>query len=138
MRIFLMTAGILTAGVVLMTAVPVPALAVANPIVANIRPIIPNGPRGRVSFFQLGGDVVVNVTLDHERAGTRAAEIRRGSCASLAPQAQWNVVDVSGTQQTTRLPKVELNQLLGHAFVVNATQDHSSPVIGCADIRDAD
>jgi hypothetical protein len=129
---------LLTAGLALIAAVPAPALAVVNPIIVNIQPIIPNGPRGRVSFFQLGSDVVVNVTLDHERAGTQSAGIRRGSCANLAPQAQWNVVDVSGTQQTTRLPKVELNQLLGHAFVVNATQDHSSPVIGCADIRDVD
>jgi hypothetical protein len=129
---------LITAGVALVAAVPTPALAVANPIIVNIQPIIPNGPRGRVSFFQLGSDVVVNVTLDRERAGTQSAGIRRGSCANLAPQAQWNLVDVSGTQQTTRLPNVELNQLLGHAFVVNATQDRSSPIIGCADIRDAD
>jgi hypothetical protein len=126
------------AGVALMAAVSAPALAVVNPIIVNIRPIIPNGPRGRVSFFQLGGDVVVNVTLDRERAGTQSAGIRRGSCANLAPQAQWNLVDVSGAQQTTRLPNVELNQLLGHAFVVNATPDRSSPIIGCADIRDTD
>jgi hypothetical protein len=126
------------AGVALMAAVTAPALAVVNPIIVNIRPITPNGPRGRVSFFQLGGDVVVNVTLDRERAGTQSAGIRRGSCANLAPQPQWNLVDVSGTQQTTRLPNVGLNQLLGHAFVVNATQDRSSPVIGCADIRDTD
>jgi hypothetical protein len=132
MRLLLMTAG-----VALLATVPAPALAIVNPIIVNIRPIIRNGPSGRVSFFQLGSDVVVNVTLDRERAGTQSADIRRGSCASLAPQAQWNVVGVTGTQQTTRLPNVELNQLIGHAFVVNATQDRSSPVIGCADIRDA-
>jgi hypothetical protein len=127
---------LITAGVALVATMPAPALAIVNPIIVNIRPIIPNGPSGRVSFFQLGSDVVVNVTLDRERTGTQSAEIRRGSCTSLAPQAQWNVVGVSGAQQTTRLPNVELNQLLGHAFVVNATQDRSSPVIGCADIRD--
>jgi hypothetical protein len=132
MRLLLMTAG-----VALLATVPAPALAIVNPIIVNIRSIIRNGPSGRVSFFQLGSDVVVNVTLDRERAGTQSADIRRGSCASLAPQAQWNVVGVTGTQQTTRLPNVELNQLIGHAFVVNATQDRSSPVIGCADIRDA-
>jgi hypothetical protein len=127
---------LITAGVALVATMPAPALAIVNPIIVNIRSIIPNGPSGRVSFFQLGSDVVVNVTLDRERTGTQSAEIRRGSCTSLAPQAQWNVVGVSGAQQTTRLPNVELNQLLGHAFVVNATQDRSSPVIGCADIRD--
>jgi hypothetical protein len=129
---------LITACLALVAAVPVPALAVVNPIIVNIQPLAANGPRGRVSFFQLGSDVVVNVTLDREQAGTKSAEIRRGSCANLAPQIQWNVVGVSGTQQTTRLPNVALNQLLGHAFVVNATQDRSSPVIGCADIRDVD
>jgi len=133
MRMLLMTACL-----ALVAAVPAPALALVNPIIVNIRPISPNGPRGRVSFFQLGSDVVVNVTLDREIAGTQSAGIRRGSCATLAPQTQWNVVSVSGTQQTTRLPNVELNQLLGHAFVVNATESRSSPVIGCADIRDVD
>jgi hypothetical protein len=129
---------LIIAGVALVAAVPAPVLAVVNPIIANIQPSSPNGPRGKVSFFQLGSDVVVNVTLDHERSGTQSAGIRAGSCAKLAPQTQWNVVDVSGAQQTTRLPNVGLNQLLGHAFVVNATQDRSSPVIGCADIRDAE
>jgi hypothetical protein len=129
---------LITACLALVAAVPVPAIAVVNPIIVNIQPIAPNGPRGKVSFFQLGSDVVVNVTLDHEQSGTQSAGIRRGSCKSLAPQAQWNVVSVSGSQQTTRLPNVELNQLLGHAFVVNATQNQSSPVIGCADIRDVD
>src|SRR5580658_369815 len=132
MRIVLMAAVL-----ALVAAVPLPALAVVNPIIVDVRPIARNGPIGRVSFFQLGGGVVVNVTLDSGRGGAEAAGIRRGTCASLAPQAQWYVVDVSGTQQTTRLPNVELNQLLGHAFVVNATQDRSSPIIGCADIHDA-
>lgn len=133
MRIFLTTVGI-----AFMAAVAAPALAVVNPIIVNLQPITPNGPRGKVSFFQLGSDVVVNVTLDRGLGGSQSADIRRGTCAKLAPQAQWNVVDVSGSQQTTRLPNVELNQLLGHAFVVNATENRSSRIIGCADIRDSD
>jgi hypothetical protein len=67
----------MTAGVALLATVPAPALAIVNPIIVNIRPIIRNGPSGRVSFFQLGSDVVVNVTLDRERAGTQSADIRR-------------------------------------------------------------
>jgi hypothetical protein len=123
-------------GVALMTPPSTAQIAVANPIVVNIQPTGSNGPRGRVSFFQLGSDVVVNVTLDHDVAGTQSAGIRRGSCANLTNQLQWNVVDVSGAQQTTRLPNVELNELLGHAFVINRTQDRTSPVIACADIRE--
>src|ERR1700721_1458653 len=107
----------MTAGIALMAAVPAPSLAVVNPIIAKIQPIAPNGPRGRVSFFQLGSDVVVNVTLDRGLGGSQSADIRRGTCAKLAPQAQWNVVDVSGSQPTTRVPPVELNELLRHAFV---------------------
>jgi hypothetical protein len=128
----------MTVGIAFMAAVAAPALAVVNPIIANLQPITPNGPRGKVSFFQLGSDVVVNVTLDHGLGGSQSADIRRGTCAKLAPQVQWNVVDVSGSQQTTRLPHVALNQLLGHALVVNATENRSSRIIGCADIRDTD
>jgi hypothetical protein len=128
----------MTAIVSLIAAVAAPAGAIVNPIVVDIRPKVAGGPHGRVSFFQLGSDVVVNVTLNRDQGKTQSAGIRRGSCANYAPQAQWNVVGVTGASQTTRLPNVALNQLLGHAFVVNATQDSSSPVIGCADIRDAD
>lgn len=125
------------ASVALVVTPSAPVLAVVNPIVAQIHPVGANGARGRVSFFQLGNDVVVNVVLQHGRKGTQSVGIHEGTCARYRPRANWVVVGVEGSTQSTRVPHLKLKQLLGHALVIHKTRDRSSAAIGCADIRDA-
>lgn len=124
------------AGTTLLCAAAAPALALHNPLVAVISPVGAHGAHGRATFFQLGNDVLVTVILRTDRPGTQSVGIHRGTCARFEPRPDWVVVGVGGTTQETRLPRFRLNRLLGHVLVVHARRDRSSPVIGCAAIRD--
>jgi hypothetical protein len=124
----------LTAAMLAATAVP--ALAIHNPIVVDVRPTAPNGARGHVTFFQVGSNVDVTVILGRDRKGTQSVGIHKGTCTKYDPRPDWVVVGVSGTTQDTRLPNMSLPRLLGHALVIHRTKSRSSPAIGCANIRD--
>lgn len=129
---------VIVAAVTMAGMVRTPALAIHNPIVANIRPTVPGGARGHATFFQLGADIDVTVILGRDRKGTQSVGIHKGTCAKYASQPDWVVVGVAGTTQQTRLPNVRLNRLLRHVLIVHRTKVRSSPAIGCAAILDRD
>jgi hypothetical protein len=111
-----------------------PALALENPLVADISPIGAGGAHGKVTLFQLGHDVNVDVILASDRSGSQGLDIRKGTCKSYAETARWPLNPVSGTDQPTRL-NAKLEEFVGNALLVHKTADTSSPVVGCADLR---
>lgn len=130
------TAAVFALAGTMLAGTAVPALAIHNPIVVDVRPTVPNGARGHVTFFQLGPNVDVTVILGRDRKGTQSVGIHKGTCAKYDPRPDWVVVGVSGTTQETRLPNISLSRLLGHALVIHRTKSRSSAAIGCANIRD--
>jgi len=112
-----------------------PALALENPLVAAINPIGQGGTRGNVTFFQMGNNVNVAVSLASGIAGEASLDLRKGTCKSYAPSARWPLGSFGGSSQETRLPNTKLQSLIGEVLLVHKTPDVASPAIGCADIR---
>lgn len=112
-----------------------PALALDNPLVADINPVGAGGAHGKATFFQLSGNVDVGVILDNDRSGTQGVDIRKGSCKSYAESPGAPLVAVSGSDQQTKLSGAKLESLVGSVLLVHKAQDTASPVIGCAEIR---
>ena len=112
-----------------------PALAIENPLVAPINPIGQGGARGNVTFFQLGSNVNVAVSLASGIAGEASVDLRKGTCKSYAPNSRWPLGSFGGSSQETRLPNTKLQSLVGEVLLVHKTQDVASPAIGCAEIR---
>jgi hypothetical protein len=112
-----------------------PAMAIENPLVASIKPVGQGGTRGNVTFFQMGTNVNVAVTLDSGIAGEASLDLRQGTCKSYAPNSKWPLGSFAGSSQETRLPNTKLQTLVGEVLLVHKTQDVASPAIGCAEIR---
>jgi hypothetical protein len=112
-----------------------PAMAIENPLVASIKPVGQGGTRGNVTFFQMGTNVNVAVTLDKGIAGEGSVDLRKGTCNSYAPNSKWPLGSFGGSSQETRLPNTKLETLVGEVLLVHKTQDVASPAIGCAEIR---
>lgn len=112
-----------------------PALAIENPLSANVVPVGSGGVHGAVTFFQLGSNVNVGLNLDNETPGTVAIDLRKGTCKSYAPSSRWPLGTFSGSSDETRLPNTKLDGLVGQVFLVHKTQSVDSPVIGCAEIH---
>jgi hypothetical protein len=112
-----------------------PALAIENPLVATIKPVGQGGTRGNVTFFQMGSNVNVAVSLESAIAGEASLDLRTGTCKSFAQNSKWPLGSFGGSSQETRLPNTKLESLVGEVLLVHKTQDVASPVIGCAEIR---
>jgi hypothetical protein len=112
-----------------------PALALDNPVVADISPVGAGGAHGKATFFQIAGNVNVGVILDSDRSGAQGVDIRKGSCKSYAETPGAPLVAVSGSDQQTKLAGAKLESLVGSVLLVHKAQDTASPVIGCAEIR---
>jgi hypothetical protein len=112
-----------------------PVLAIENPLVATINPIGQGGARGNVTFFQMGSNVNVAVSLDAGVAGEAAFDLRKGTCKTYAQNSRWPLGSFGGSSQETRLPNTKLEALVGEVLLIHKTQDVGSPAIGCAEIR---
>jgi hypothetical protein len=112
-----------------------PALALDNPVVADISPVGAGGAHGKATFFQIAGNVNVGVILDSDRSGAQGVDIRKGSCKSYAETPGATLVAVSGSDQQTKLSGAKLESLVGSVLLVHKAQETTSPVIGCAAIR---
>ncbi|MDB5092688.1 MAG: hypothetical protein JWO85_789 [Candidatus Eremiobacteraeota bacterium] len=112
-----------------------PALAIENPLVATIKPVGQGGTRGNVTFFQMGSNVNVGVSLESAVAGEASLDLRTGTCKTYAQNSRWPLGSFGGRTQETRLPNTKLESLVGEVLLVHKTQDVGSPVIGCAEIR---
>lgn len=119
-------------GIALATlGVAAPALAISNPLVAEITPAGGGNVHGNVTFFQLGSNVQVGLNLSGGNANAEAVDIRKGTCKSYSDTARWPL----GASQDTRLPNTKLQDLVGSVLLIHKTQDESSPVAGCAQIK---
>ncbi|HYZ17163.1 MAG TPA: hypothetical protein VE591_12200 [Candidatus Acidoferrum sp.] len=112
-----------------------PALAIENPLSANVIPIGSGGVHGAVTFFQLGSNVNVGLNLDNDTPGTAAVDLRKGTCKNYAQNSRWPLGTFNGSSQETRLPNTKLESLMGQVLLVHKTQSVDSPVIGCAEIH---
>jgi hypothetical protein len=112
-----------------------PALAIENPLSANVTPIGGGGVHGAVTFFQLGTNVNVGLNLDNETPGTAAVDLRKGTCKNYSQSSRWPLGTFSGTSDETRLPNTKLESLVGQVLLVHKTQSVDSPPIGCAEIH---
>ena len=112
-----------------------PALAIENPLVATIKPVGQGGTRGNVTFFQMGSNVNVAVSLESGVAGEASLDLRTGTCKAYAQNSKWPLGSFGGSTQETRLPNTKLENLVGEVLLVHKTHDVGSPVIGCAELR---
>jgi hypothetical protein len=108
------------------------ALALSNPLVADVVPLGGGNVHGNATFFQLGDNVTIGLNLSGGDANQEAIDVPKGTCKSYASTAQWPL----GAGQNIRLPHTKLNQLLGDVLLVHKTPSESSPVVGCAAIKD--
>jgi hypothetical protein len=127
MRIPLAMIGTLT----VLLGAGVPALAISNPLVADITPIGGSNIKGNATFFQLGQAVQVGVNLNGASASTSAIDIRKGTCKSYAESAKWPL----GATQDSRLPNTKIEELVGNVLVIHKSSAESSPVVACAEIK---
>jgi hypothetical protein len=107
-----------------------PALALVNPLVAQIVPLGGSSVRGNVTFFQLGPNVNVGLNLTGN-SGTEAVDIRKGTCKNYAASSTMPL----GIAQDTRLSNTQLEQLNGDVLLIHKTAQLTSPPIGCAEIK---
>jgi hypothetical protein len=107
-----------------------PALALVNPLVAQIVPLGGSSVRGNVTFFQLGPNVNVGLNLTGN-SGTEAVDIRKGTCKDYAASSTMPL----GVAQDTRLSNTKLEQLNGDVLLIHKTAQLTSPPIGCAEIK---
>jgi hypothetical protein len=112
-----------------------PALAIENPIAATIAPVGAKGASGNVTFFQMGNNVNVNVSLDKDTQGVQALDLRKGTCKSFAPSSAWPLGTFNGSSQETRLPNTTLEKLVGNVLLIHQSENVNSPAIGCAQIK---
>ena len=91
--------------------------------------------RGNVTFFQMGSNVNVAVSLESGIAGEASLDLRTGTCKAYAQHSKWPLGSFGGSTQETRLPNTKLENLVGEVLLVHKTHDVGSPVIGCAEIR---
>jgi hypothetical protein len=117
------------------TILATPALAIDNPIAATIAPLGSKGASGNVTFFQMGQNVNVSVSLDKDSQGAQALDLRKGTCKSFAQSSAWPLGSFNGSSQETRLPNTTLEKLVGNVLLIHKSQDVSSPAIGCAQIK---
>jgi hypothetical protein len=111
-------------------ATSLPALAIVNPLVAQIVPLGGSSVRGNVTFFQLGANVNVGLNLTGT-AGTEAVDIRKGTCKDYAASSTMPL----GAAQDTRLSNTKLEQLNGNVLLIHKTAQVTSPPIACAEIK---
>ncbi len=107
-----------------------PALAVVNPLVAQIVPLGGSSVRGNATFFQLGSNIEVGLNFTGN-AATGAADIRKGTCKSYAGTATMPL----GVAQDTRLSNIKLEQLNGNVLLIHKTASVTSAPVGCAEIK---
>ena len=107
-----------------------PALAVANPLVAQVVPLGGSNVRGNVTFFQLGSNVNVGLNLTGN-SGTQAVDIRKGTCKAYADSSTMPL----GIAQDTRLSNTTLSQLNGDVLLIHKTAQVTSAPVGCAEIK---
>jgi hypothetical protein len=112
-------------------ATSAPALAVVNPLVAQIVPLGGSSVRGNVTLFQLGPNVNVGLNLTGN-SGTEAVDIRKGTCKAYADSSTMPL----GVAQDTRLSNTKLEQLSGNVLLIHKTAQITSPPIGCAEIKE--
>ena len=111
-------------------ATAAPALAIVNPLVAQIVPLGGSSVRGNATFFQLGPNIEVGLNLNGN-ATAGAADIRKGTCKSYAGSATMPL----GVSQDTRLSNLKLEQLNGNVLLIHKTSSVTSPAVGCAEIK---
>jgi hypothetical protein len=111
-------------------ATAAPALAIVNPLVAQIVPLGGSSVRGNATFFQLGSNIEVGLNLTGN-ATAGAADIRKGTCKSYAGSATMPL----GVSQDTRLSNLKLEQLNGNVLLIHKTSSVTSPAVGCAEIK---
>ncbi len=104
------------------------ALALSNPLVAQIRPVGAAGVRGNVTLFQMGSNVNLGVNLTSGTAGI--IDLRKGSCASYDAKAR-PLIDA----QQVDLPAMKLPDLIGSVVLLHKGSDVGSPVVGCAEVK---
>jgi hypothetical protein len=108
----------------------VPALAVVNPLVAQVVPLSGSSVRGNVTLFQLGPNVNVGLNLTGN-SGTEAIDIRKGTCKDYAASSTMPL----GVAQDTRLSNTKLEQLNGDVLLIHKTAQVTSAPIACAEIK---
>jgi len=118
------------AGLVAIGGLGAPALALGNPVVADVVPLNGAAIHGNVTLFQLGDNENVGLNLSGVDPTTVAADIRRGTCKAYAPSARWPLGDAA----ETRLPNTHLSELVGSVIIIHKTQAESSAPVACAQI----
>jgi hypothetical protein len=109
------------------------ALALENPIVAQLHPVGNSGVRGNVTFMQLSGDVNVGVDLEKDVTNA-AADIASGTCSAPASE-RYPLVPVNGESQMTRFSNASLQQFVGKIVVIHKTSSSRSPIVACGEIK---
>jgi hypothetical protein len=112
-----------------------PALAIENPLAATINPVGGHGAHGNVTFFQMGNNINVAVSLDNDTAGEAAFDLRKGTCKNYATNSRWPLGTFAGSSQETRLPNTKLESLVGQVLLIHKSPSVDSPAVGCAEIR---
>lgn len=118
------------AGLIAIGGLGGPALALGNPIVADVVPLNGAAVHGNVTLFQLGDNVNVGLNLSGNDAADVAADIRKGTCKAYAASARWPLGDAS----ETRLPNTHLSELVGSVVIIHKSQAESSAPVACAQI----
>ncbi len=104
------------------------ALALSNPLVAQIHPVGAGGVRGNVTLFQIGSNVNLGVNLSGGTAGI--IDLRKGSCEHYDAKAR----PLADAQQVS-LPAVKLPDLVGSVVLLHQGSGVDSPVVGCAEVK---
>jgi len=111
------------------------ALALSNPLVAQINAIGPNGAHGNVTFFQIEQSVNVGINLTSDPSGSQALDLRKGTCKSYAGTARWPLGSFDGASDQRKLPNTKLASIVGNVLLIHKSPDDASPVIGCAEVK---